>query len=444
MSNSKSIAHALAKVFVNGDWTLEDMVQRGGLRLEKHWRWLRPLARRLIDAFGPHRPSAERVGRFIQLDEGFRRAFQRHEIDLSYQRQPRPVMSPAPGRPSTWDVPSLVTEGELADWLEISPGELGFLADVRNLESTRPHGPLRHYRYHWHPKRSGGSARLIEKPKWRLKSVQRRLLHGILNQIPPHDAAHGFRKGHSIRMAVEPHVGQQVVVRMDLRDFFPSIPRRRITGVFRVAGYPERIARLLSALCTNTVPSDVWKTFPEYAGDQRRHESLYSRLHLPQGSPTSPALANLCSYRLDARLTGLAKSLSSNYTRYADDLVFSGTVRLAHATRHLQTQAYLIALEEGFEINLRKTRVMRQSVRQQAMGIVINRKPNIRRADYDRLKAILTNCIRHGAESQNKTGHPEFRAHLAGRIAHVDTLNPSRGDKLRSLFEQIDWDSSSL
>jgi hypothetical protein len=98
-----------------------------------------------------------------------------------------------------------------------------------------------------------------------------------------------------------------------------------------------------------------------------------------------------------------------------------------------------ILLEEGFTANYRKTRLMRQGVRQHLAGLVANEKPNVLRTDFDTLKAILTNCVRRGPAGQNRDGHPDFRAHLAGRVSFVESVNPHRGRKLRDLFERISW-----
>jgi hypothetical protein len=96
-------------------------------------------------------------------------------------------------------------------------------------------------------------------------------------------------------------------------------------------------------------------------------------------------------------------------------------------------------MEEGFTVHHRKTRVMRQGVRQYLAGIVTNQHLNVIRSDYDLLKATLTNCVRHGAQSQNREGHTDFRAHLAGRVSFVEMINPNRGAKLRLIYEQIQW-----
>ena len=136
---------------------------------------------------------------------------------------------------------------------------------------------------------------------------------------------------------------------------------------------PLRWLELLTGLCTNVVPHDVGDVVP------RSNSSIYAAAHLPQGAPTSPALANLCAYRLDCRLAALAASLAATYTRYADDLAFSGGEELERGARRFQVLVCRVALEEGFEVHTRKSRFMRQAVRQQLAGVVVNEHPNVQR-----------------------------------------------------------------
>jgi len=166
---------------------------------------------------------------------------------------------------------------------------------------------------------------------------------------------------------------------------------------------------------------------------------LYERPHLPQGAPTSPSLANLMAHRLDCRLNGLAKSAGAAYTRYADDLAFSGGEPFHHRVERFALHAAAITLEEGLAVNHRKTRMMRQGVRQQLAGVVVNRKPNLRRKDLELLEAVLFNCIRSGPMSQNRTGVANFRAHLEGRVGFVRMINPIRGLQFQALLQDIDW-----
>ncbi len=443
MSAKLSVARNLAAAILAGTWALDGLVRRATRACGRRERWLRPLARRVLAAFALP-ADQETLAAFIAGDAGFARAWRRHchaqALPLRHVYWASPTMVPAAGAPSTWQLPALATPAALAEWLAVSGRELDWFADCHGRQAELPHGPLRHYTYRWLLGRSG-KRRLLEVPKARLRAIQRRLLHEILDRIPPHDAAHGFLKGRSVATYAAVHAGQDIVLRFDLRDFFPSLPAARVHALFRTAGYPAAVARLLTGLCTNAVPRDVWRTGTGVKQDPRawQWEQLYRFPHLPQGAPTSPALANLCAYRLDCRLAALAQSVGADYTRYADDLAFSGGGELERGARRLQVLVCRIALEEGFEVHTRKTRFMRQGVRQQLAGVVVNVHPNIRRAEYDRLKAVLCNCVRHGPESQNQDGHADFRAYLAGRIAYVAMLNPARGRRLRAWFDRVRW-----
>jgi RNA-directed DNA polymerase len=340
----------------------------------------------------------------------------------------------------TWPIPALETIGDLAGWLAVTPDELEWFADLKDLGSKNRLLALWHYHYRILQKPSGG-IRLIEAPKGRLKQMQRRILSGILDRIPAYESSHGFIKGRSIKTFTAPHVGQRVVLRMDLRDFFPSFCGARVQTMFRTMGYPEPVADLLGGICTNAVPRDIWSESTPFIDPSllRDARTFYARPHLPQGAPTSPALANFGAYRADRRLAGLAQSAGAMYTRYADDLAFSGGEQFNRITGRFVAHAGAILLEEGFTVNFHKTRIMRRGVRQHLTGLVLNRHANVSRSDFDLLKAILTNCIRHGPESQNWASHPQFRAHLEGRIAFVETINSQKGARLRRIFEEIPW-----
>ncbi len=458
------LVFTLARSIAAGDLDAGQIVARASRTLGRSWRWLRPMAQRYVAHFGGRtRPRERDVVQFLLRDAGFRRAWARHSHELAWQRLLTDIgairtpvrriheltADPWPTEPQrmqpvtaaeAWDVPAIESAGALSDWLLLDHGELAWFADLKGLgyKLTRPR--LRHYHYQARTKRSG-SIRLIEAPKQHLKKLQRRILSGILAKIPPHSAAHGFVKGRSIKTFVAPHVGQRVVLRMDLQDFFPSISGTRIQALFRTMGYPESVADLLGGICTNATPHDAWKgaALDIPAAQLREARSLYARPHLPQGAPTSPALANLCAYRVDCRLAGLAKSVGAVYTRYADDLAFSGGEAFARCVQRFATHVAAILDEEGFRVHHRKTRIMRQGVRQHLAGLVANRRMNVMRADFDRLKAILTNCVRLGPESQNRKAHPYFRAHLEGRVGFVETINPGKGRRLRGIFEQIQW-----
>jgi hypothetical protein len=417
---------SFASALLEGTWDLGALTAQGRAFLGEPAPWLTDLAGRILAEFPDpeRRPDAEALARLIQRDAGFRAA--REHV---FRAAPRLAAAP-------WPVPALPSPGALAAWLGLAPGALDWFADCQGREARLPAGPLRHYAYRWVAKR-GGRTRLIEMPKARLKAIQRRVLRDILDRIPPHEAAHGFRRGRSVLTYAAPHAGRRIVLRFDLRDFFPSVRAARVHALYRTAGYPDPVARLLSGLCTNAAPSEVRDTVA------REMALPYAAAHLPQGAPTSPGLANLCAYRLDCRLAALAGSVGARYTRYADDLAFSGGEALERGARRFQVMVCRVALEEGFEVHTRKSRFMRQAVRQQLAGVVVNERPNVKRADFDELKAILCNCARHGPASQNRDGHADFRAHLLGRIAYVGLLNPARAAKLRRWFDRIAWGAPS-
>ncbi|MEO1468737.1 MAG: reverse transcriptase family protein, partial [Pseudomonadota bacterium] len=355
---------------------------------------------------------------------------------------PVPLLPPRQGPAPAFapDVPALPTESDLAEWLGIAVADLAWFADAGDRLARPGAEGRRHYDWHWVAKRSGG-ARLIEAPRPRLKALQRRVLHGILDAVAPHPAAHGFVPGRSAVAAAARHAGEEVVVTADLEDFFAAVPARRVHALFRTLGYPHGVARALTGLTTVTTPSTVLAGAPEIGeARRRRRDTRLTAAHLPQGAPTSPALANLAAWRLDRRLDGLMRRAGGRYTRYADDLAFSGPraafVDGAQPFREILAE---IVRDEGFHLNAAKTRVMRAGTRQRVTGLTVNAHVNPDRRAVDRLKAILTNCRHHGPASQNREGHPAFRAHLEGRVAWVAQVNPARGRRLAAMLDAIDW-----
>jgi RNA-directed DNA polymerase len=435
MKREHLVAQSLADAMLAGSCEVEGFIDRAAWLLGRKHRWLAPLCKRVFRAFGSSLEQRDRkaLTEWIRRDRGYRDAWRavRPPRIAHYLLDP-PRMSSRRGALASCALPDLPTPGDLAAWLGVSVSELDWFADVRGMNT--PDGPLCHYRYMWVAKSYG--MRLIEVPKMRLREIQRRILRGILDPVPVHRAAHGFRQGRSCRTYVEPHVGREVVLRMDLRDFFPSIPAPRIHALFGTLGYPEAVARTLTALCTNAVSMAIAKRGAASWLDAKR----LGIPHLPQGAPTSPALANLCALHLDLRVDELAKSTDGQYTRYADDLAISGGESLRRRIANISALVTKIALEEGFDINHRKTRAMHRSHRQFLTGVVVNEKLNVRRRDFDRLKAVLTNCVRHGPASQNRDGLRHFPAHLSGRIAHVASLNWERGRKLGEIFRRIEWE----
>jgi RNA-directed DNA polymerase len=419
------LAEMLADALLAGDPDPLRAADRAAHVVGKGARWIGQLAQRFTETFaGKTRPRRNEVAWFVWQDEGFRRHARRLRIHhwLTEPNQMQPVAAAA-----SWDLPRIESIGALAEWLGISFDELVWFADLKDLNRRHPSPRVSHYHYRTLIKRNG-TPRVIESPKPRLKQMQRQILTQILNRIPPHRAVHGFVRGRSVRSFAAPHSGQRVVLRMDLADFFPSFRGARVQTMFRTIGYPEPVADLLGGLCSNAAPASTFQAL-----------LLYGFPHLPQGAPTSPALANVCFYRIDCRLTGLAAASGAMYTRYADDLAFSGDETFDRRVERFTTHVAVLLQEEGYTVNHHKTRIMRRSVRQRLAGLVTNERLNIPREEFDRLKAILTNCVRRGAAGENREGVADFRAHLQGRVAWVESVNPSKGARLRALFDRITW-----
>lgn len=327
-----------------------------------------------------------------------------------------------------WPVPPADNDCQVADMLCLTSWRaLDWLVKPHVRRTTA----VNHYRIEKSLKRDG-TDRVIEQPRPLMKRVQRCIAAHVLSEIPIHDAAHAFRRSRSIYTCASPHVGQPVLIKFDLRDYFASIPCKRVASTFRYAGYSHDVALTLARLCT--APSAI--------ADRHRPDSILLKSRLPQGAPTSPALANIVAFGLDRRLTGLALSLAATYTRYADDLIFSGPQELARGFKRLTTTVAAIVAEEGFELNFRKTKLMTASDRQNVLGLTVNERLNNGRREFEDLKALLNNCRRCDPESQNHNGLPAFREHVRGKIEPFRQSNAHRYRKLMQMYHAIDWPSN--
>ena len=249
-----------------------------------------------------------------------------------------------------WNWPAFLVKLARRFWRWLREGS-GF--DVAELARRLdlPAAQLQGFRTKYHrqqiPKRSGGQ-RVLAIPSDELKALQRRLLRRLLKRLRCHPAAKGFQPGQSIVTNALPHSGQPVVVRLDLRNFFPATTAKRVYRYFRQIGWNRPAARLLTRLCT-------------YQGG------------LPQGAATSPRLSNLVNYRLDCRIAAMAAKLGARYTRYADDITLSFSQDERKRIRYLIRLVGRVAATEGYRLHGRKKRsIRRQHQQQRVTGLVVN------------------------------------------------------------------------
>ena len=333
--------------------------------------------------------------------------------------------------------PPWTSVGALAESLGVPvPG----LWRLTRSASWQRHAPLgeQHYRYELLPKRSGGW-RLLEVPHPWLRALQRRVLDELVSHVPPHEAACAYVRGRSVVDHARAHAGQAVLLKFDLQDFFATVRAARVHASFVELGLSPAVARELMALCTTATPEPVLERLRNEGGLSWTQATRLRDAHLPQGAPTSAALANLCAFRLDVRIAGLARALGARYTRYADDIVLSGDRHLLGCADRIEARIGGFALDEGFALNHRKTRRASRGRRQQVCNIMVNSAPNLPRDEFDRLKAVLHRCATRGPSSQNRDGVSHWEQHLRGRVAWAAQLNASKARRLQRLLDVIDW-----
>ncbi|WP_278533585.1 reverse transcriptase family protein [Delftia acidovorans] len=333
-----------------------------------------------------------------------------------------------PQRLARHGLPELADAAQLADAMGITVAELRFLGFHREVARTH------HYHSFTLPKKTGGE-RLISAPMPRLKRAQYWVLDNILAKVPAHDAAHGFLAGRSIVSNAAPHAGHDVVINLDVKDFFPSIAFGRIKGVFRHLGYGEAMATLLALLCSEN-RAQAWQVDGEklFVGGKARERVL------PQGAPTSPMLTNLLCRRLDRRLLGLARQLGFVYTRYADDLTFSASGEAARDNvGRLLGRVRWILRDEGFTPHPDKERVMRKGRRQEVTGLVVNAdKPGVSRETRRRLRAALHRATQANAgKPAHWQGQAAQPSQLLGLAQFVYQVDPVQGGPLLGQARQL-------
>lgn len=263
------------------------------------------------------------------------------------------------------------------------------------------------------PKKAGG-VRIIEAPQERLKCMQRWIKDEIIDSFKPSDYATGFRKGLSIIDNAKKHIGKELVINFDIKDFFPSVHYEDIFSLFLYMGYKKDVAHLLTKLCTNA--SNV----------------------LPQGSPASPAISNLVLLKLDKRLSCLAESIGCDYSRYADDITFSGDKQI----KNIVPLVKKIAFEEGFLINENKVRLQYSYQCQEVTGLIVNQKLSVSHKITQELNNAIYFCNKYGVADHMKhigCNKSFYQDHLYGLAYFVNMVDRNQGIKYLNKLDKINW-----
>lgn len=266
--------------------------------------------------------------------------------------------------------------------------------------------PQKFYRTFEIKKKAGGT-RKISEPLPNLKIIQRWILEKILYQIEPSQYAKAFVPNRSIKENARFHRAQPMVLTVDVQNFFPSLSVSRVNSLFKSWGYSSSVSYYLTRLCT-------------LDGG------------LPQGSPSSPALSNLIFSPLDNKIGDYCKESSIRYTRYADDLTFSGGFSASNLISYVRQ--VLSALD--LELNENKTRLMRKHERQEVTGVVVNEKlqatrelrRDLRQAVYYIEKYGLNNHLARIGEVR-----ANYLFHLMGLATFALFINPKDRDAEKAI-----------
>lgn len=326
-------------------------------------------------------------------------------------------------RLESYGLPAYNTAQEIANAMGISMGELRFLAFSRKTSLTT------HYVRFKIPKKTTGD-RLISAPMPRLKKAQHWILNNILEKVPLHNAAHGFRQGHSIVTNAQPHLGAEVIINFDLKDFFPTISYKRVKGLFQSLGYSDIAATIFGLICTEPEITEVEL-------DGKTYYVALSERFLPQGAPTSPAISNIMCRRLDRRLEHMAQKLGFVYTRYADDLTFSTSGEFRRHICNILRRTESIVDHEGFIINEEKTRIMRNTNQQDVTGVVVNSKLNVDKKTLKRFRATLYQIEKDGLEGKHWGHSGNLLASIQGFANYVAMINPEKAAEFQAQIERI-------
>lgn len=263
-------------------------------------------------------------------------------------------------------------------------------------------------------KKKGGN-RILNMPSENLKYIQKWILENVLYKIECSYVSTGFVPQKSIVDNAKQHIDKECVINLDIKDFFPSISYIQVYNLFQNFGYTKHLSMVFAGLCT------------------------YNNV-LPQGAPTSPYLSNLVCTRLDSRLLGLANYIGATYTRYADDITFSGKKEI---TKYIKLIKRVIK-EERFNVNEKKVRVQFKHHKQMVTGLVVNTKLSIpiktkkylrQQIYYAKKFGVRSSLERQGVTKSN------YQGHLFGLAYFINMVEPDCGSEFIEELRKIDWES---
>jgi len=294
------------------------------------------------------------------------------------------------------------------------------------------------YEYYLIKKKKGGYRRIIA-PHSNIKELQRWIKINIIDKIELNPNATGFIKEKSILNNAKTHENRNVILNLDLSNFFETINERRVYGMFKMLGYAPNLSVELAKICTTSISDYKLEQLSEM--EQEYFQDLYFRREsfLVQGAPTSPGISNVICKKLDNRLSRLANKHGANYSRYADDITFSGNDNNLPNLNIIKK----IIVAEGFNINWGKVGKYKTGQKQMVTGLLIDNKVRIPKKFKKEIYRHLHFCKKYGASSHFNRISPDkgYRKEwMLGKILFVHSIEPDEAKKMMKLVEQINWE----
>lgn len=251
-------------------------------------------------------------------------------------------------------------------------------------------------------KKKNKNLRYLNEPSPILKSIQKRILKNVLEEKMISKCAYAYKKGLSTILNAKSHVGCKVILKLDIENFFDNINFYKVyNSCFNENLYPKKLGMLLTNLCV-------------YNGK------------LPQGSPTSGYISNIVLRNFDCNIDAYCKDKNINYTRYSDDMTFSGDFDIRKLIKFVNELLY----KEGFRLNKSKIKVVLNTTRQQVTGIVVNEKLNLSKNYKRKIRQEVYYVLKYGVKSHIKKRNINLSCNrylsvLLGKINYVLTVNPN-------------------
>lgn len=311
--------------------------------------------------------------------------------------------------------------------------------NIKSVEQICKSDRQKNYKRFKIKKRRGGF-RVIQSPEDSLKYLQKWILINILDKVSSHTNSKGFDKGACTKENAEIHLNKEAILKIDLLRFYDSINERRIYGIFKALGYHPNLAVYLAKICSVEPDNNFLKSFKKQEQTLRNITANRGEGILPQGAPTSPKLSNLIVRRLDMRLSALAKKHNLAYSRYADDITFSGNEEVLVKIKRI---VYKVVSKENLFVNHAKTKLLKRGSRFFVTGLSVNKESvTIPRKFKTNIEHHLFHCIKNGVQShlnKSKVKNRNFKDWLLGNIAYVFSVEKEIGQKYFDEFNKIQW-----